>query len=157
MNSVLATFTQKENLRFLQDFDVPLETLFNFFSVHENWGKIFPAAFKRIEFGEDPRDANSKGSVRRVIAFPLILEEKITQYIPNQLIEYRVISGVGLKNHVGTLNFIDLENGKSRLDYSIEFAPTIPMTGFVIKNIGEKIIGQAIRDAARQLRLNPRC
>ena len=156
MNSVLATLTPKETIRFLQDFDVPLETLFNFFSVHENWGKIFPAAFKRIEFGEDPRDANSKGSVRRVIAFPLIMEEKITQYIPNQLIEYKVISGIGIKDHVGTLNFIDLNNGKSRLDYTIEFAPSIPLTGFMLKNIGEKIIGEAIREAARQLRINPR-
>lgn len=156
MNSVLATLTQKETIRFLQDFDLPVETVFNFFSVHENWGKIFPAAVKRIEFGEDPRDANSKGSVRRVIAFPIILEEKITQYIPNQLIEYKIISGFGIKDHVGTMIFIDLLNGKSRLDYKIEFAPTLPMTGFVLKNVLEKVIGQGVRDAARKLRINPR-
>ena len=156
MNSVLATLTPKETVRFLQDFDVPLETLFNFFSVHENWGKVFPAAVKRIEFGEDPRDANSKGSVRRIIAFPIILEEKITQYIPNQLIEYKIISGFGVKDHMGTMNFIDLDNGKSRLDYTIDFAPSLPLTGFVLKNLMEKVIGQVVREAARQLRINPR-
>lgn len=156
MNSVLATLTPKETVRFLQDFDVPLETLFNFFSVHENWGKVFPAAVKRIEFGEDPRDANSKGSVRRIIAFPIILEEKITQYIPNQLIEYKIISGFGVKDHMGTMNFIDLDNGKSRLDYTIDFAPSLPLTGFVLKNLMEKVIGQGVREAARQLRINPR-
>lgn len=156
MNSVLATLTPKETVRFLQDFDVPLETLFNFFSVHENWGKVFPAAVKRIEFGEDPRDANSKGSVRRIIALPIILEEKITQYIPNQLIEYKIISGFGVKDHVGTMNFIDLGNGKSRLDYTIDFAPSLPLTGFVLKNLMEKVIGQGVREAARQLRINPR-
>jgi uncharacterized membrane protein len=156
MNSVLANLTQKETVRFLQEFDVPVETLFNFFSVHENWGKVFPAAVKRIEFGEDPRDANSKGSVRRIIAFPVIIEEKITQYVPNQLIEYKIISGFGLKNHVGTMNYIDLGNGKSRLDYTIEFNPTLPFTGFVLRNLLEKVIGQGVREAARQLRINPR-
>ena len=156
MNSVLANLTQKETVRFLQEFDVPVETLFNFFSVHENWGKVFPAAVKRIEFGEDPRDANSKGSVRRIIAFPVIIEEKITQYVPNQLIEYKIISGFGLKNHVGTMNYIDLGNGKSRLDYTIEFNPTLPFTGFVLRNLLEKVMGQGVREAARQLRINPR-
>lgn len=156
MNSVLANLTQKETVRFLQEFDVPVETLFNFFSVHENWGKVFPAAVKRIEFGEDPRDANSKGSVRRIIAFPVIIEEKITQYVPNQLIEYKIISGFGLKNHVGTMNYIDLGNGKSRLDYTIEFNPTLPFTGFALRNLLEKVIGQGVREAARQLRINPR-
>jgi uncharacterized membrane protein len=156
MNSVLANLTQKETVRFLQEFDVPVETLFNFFSVHENWGKVFPAAVKRIEFGEDPRDANSKGSVRRIIAFPVIIEEKITEYVPNQLIEYKIISGFGLKNHVGTMNYIDLGNGKSRLDYTIEFNPTLPFTGFVLRNLLEKVIGQGVREAARQLRINPR-
>ncbi|HUH73546.1 MAG TPA: SRPBCC family protein [Chitinophagales bacterium] len=156
MNSVLAKYTPKETIHFLQDFDVSVQTLFNFFSVHENWGKIFPAAVKRIEFGEDPRDANSKGSVRRVIAFPIILEEKITQYVQDQLIEYKIISGIGIKDHLGTMVFIDLGNGKSRLDYKIEFAPSLPMTGFILKNVLEKVVGEGVREAARKLRLDPR-
>lgn len=156
MTSLLAPLIQREYIHFLQDFDVPVHTVFNFFSVHENLGKIYPAAVKRIQFGEDPRDANSKGSVRRIIAFPLVMEEVITQYIPNQLIEYKVTYGIGIKDHLGTMNFIDLENGKSRLDYKIEFVPSIPMTGFVMKNVLEKVVGEGIREAARQLRINPR-
>ncbi len=156
MTSLLAPLVQKEIIHFLQDFDVSVQTVFNFFSVHENLGKIYPAAVKRIQFGEDPRDANSKGSVRRVIAFPLIMEEVITQYIPDQLIEYKVTYGIGFKDHLGTMNFMDLGDGRSRLDYKIEFVPSIPLTGFVMKNVLEKVIGEGIREAARQLRINPR-
>lgn len=155
MNSLLTTSNRKEKIHFLQDFDVPVSTVFDFFSVHENLGKIYPAAVKCIKFGEDPINANSRGSVRRIIAFPIVIEETVTEYIPNQLIEYRLTMGVGVKDHIGTMRFGELGYGKCRLDYSIEFSPTIPMTGFLIKNILEKIIGQGVRDAARQLRINP--
>lgn len=144
-----------EQIHLLQDFDNSVETVFNFFSVHENWGKIFPAAVKRIEFGEDPANANSKGSVRRIIAFPLIIEETITQYIPNQLIAYKLTYGPGVKNHKGIMNFIPLENGKCRLDYHIEFQPTIFLSGFLIKNVLNKVIGDGIREASKKLRINP--
>ncbi len=155
MTSLLAPYTQREKIHFLQDFEVPVSTLFSFFSVHENWGKVFPAAVKCVQFGEDPRDANSRGSVRRIIAFPIVLEETVTEYIPNQLIEYKLTFGAGVKNHLGVMNFFELEREKSRLDFKIEFTPVIPMSGFVIKNVLEKVIGQGVRDAARQLRINP--
>lgn len=155
MTSLLTSLVQKEKVHLLQDFDVPVQTVFNFFSVHENLGKIYPAAVKRIKFGEDPRDANSKGSVRRVIAFPLIMEEEITQYQPYEWIEYKVIYGFGFKDHLGTMRFIDLGEGRSRLDYKIEFVPVIPMSGFLMKNVLEKVIGEGVREAARKLRIDP--
>lgn len=146
---------ERQSIHFLQDFDVSAHTAFNFFSVHENWGRVFPAAVKCIQYGEDPRDANSKGSVRRIIAFPLVIEETITEYTPHEYIEYKLTYGVGVKNHIGTMRFIETSTDKCRLDYKIEFTPAIPFSGFVIKNLLEKIIGQGVRDAARQLRLNP--
>lgn len=155
MTTILAPYTKRERIHFLQDFDLPVTTVFNFFSVHENWGKIFPAAVKNIRFGEDPRDANSKGSVRRIIAFPLVIEETITAYIPNELIEYKLTFGLGVKNHHGVMRFIEKEDGRCRLDYKIEFTPVLPMSGFVIKNMLQKIIGQGVRDVARNLRINP--
>ncbi|MCO5233577.1 MAG: SRPBCC family protein [Chitinophagales bacterium] len=119
-------------------------------------GKIYPAAVKRIKFGEDPRDANSLGSVRRIIAFPLIIEETITQYFPNQYIEYKITNGFGIKDHLGTMKFSKLSENGCRLEYKIEVTPSLPMTGFLIKNTLEKIIGRGIREAARQLKINPR-
>ncbi|MCO5231974.1 MAG: SRPBCC family protein [Chitinophagales bacterium] len=156
ITSLITQYTQKETIHLLQDFEVPVEIVFNFFSEHENMGKIYPAAVKRIKFGEDPRDANSKGSVRRIIAFPLIIEETITQYVPNQLIEYKITNGFGIKDHLGTMNFSRLSDNQCRLDYRIDVTPSLPMTGFFIKNTLEKIIGRGVRESARQLKINPR-
>ena len=155
MSTLLSSLTQKEEIHFLQDFEVSVDKVFGFFSDHERLAKIYPAAVKRIQFGEDPRDANSLGSVRRIIVFPIMLEETVTGYIPDKFIEYKITYGIGVKDHVGTMHFIDLGNGKSRLDYKIEFAPTIPMTGFVLKNLLEKVIGNGVREAARKLKIDP--
>ncbi|MCO5248295.1 MAG: SRPBCC family protein [Chitinophagales bacterium] len=155
MISALTQNNEKQVIHFLQDFEVSAQTVFNFFSVHENWGKFLPAAVKCIQFGEDPRDANSKGSVRRIIAFPIVIEETVTQYIPYQFIEYKLTYGFGVKNHLGIMNFIETDTNKCRLDYQIEFQPVIPFSGFVIKNLLEKIMGQGVRDVAHKLRINP--
>lgn len=148
-------FTDKETIHLLQDFDVPVDRVFSFFTDHERLSKIVPASVKRIQFGEDPKDANSKGSVRRIIAFPIIIEETVTQYEPNQFMAYTITYGFGLKNHLGTLRFTPLGERRSRLEYKIEFEPVIPFSGFLIKNLLQKVIGDGVREAARKLPIDP--
>ena len=110
---------------------------------------------KRITDSNDPRNANGLGSSRIVFAFPTIFQETITKYVEPTLIEYKITFGSPLKNHVATLNFIDLGNGKSRLEYTIEFEPRIPKTGFILRNLVEKQVGEAIRELANRFDKNP--
>jgi hypothetical protein len=44
-----------------------------------------------------------------------------------------------------------LGENKCRLEYKIEFEPVIPLSGFVIKNLLQKVIGDGVREAARKL------
>lgn len=143
-------------IQFIQDFEVSASKVFYFFADHERLSEIYPGAFKRIQYGEDPTDTNSKGSIRRIINFPLIMEETITKYIPVSLIEYKITAGEGpVKNHIGIIKVSDIGNGKSRLDYKISFDEKIPLAGFVIKNILEKIIGDGVRKLAQKFASNP--
>jgi uncharacterized membrane protein len=155
MSVTMPDLYSRETIHLIQDFEAPVQNVFAFFSDHERWSEIFPAAVKRIQYGEDPRDANSKGSVRRIIAFPLVLEETITGYQAPRFIEYKVTYGFGLKNHVGSMEFIDLGNGRCRLDYTISFEPILPLSGFVIKNLLQTIISNGVGTAARKFRVNP--
>jgi len=143
-------------IQFIQDFEVPAHKVFYFFADHERLAEIYPGAFKRIQFGENPSDANSKGSIRRIINFPLIIEETVTEYIPASLIEYKITSGEGpIKNHKGVIRINEIAGGKSRLDYKITFEEKIPLSGFVIKNILEKVIGDGVRNLAQRFAANP--
>lgn len=152
-------FNSRVRLHFLQDFDVPRERVFNFFSEHERLAHIYPGAFKRIVNSSDPRNVNGLGSVRQIVNLPLVFEETITAFQEPEYIEYKVTGGlVPIKNHVGKMRFITLEGGRSRLDYTIEFDPIydVPMMGFIIKNLNEKLVGNAIRDLSFKFKENPR-
>jgi uncharacterized membrane protein len=155
MSNTLLTLSRKQTVHLLQDFEAPVDRVFSFFSTHERLAEVYPAAFKLIKYGDDPRDANSLHSVRRITAFPFIVEETVTGYQPPKFIEYKVTYGFGLNNHVGSMHFQDLGEGRCRLDYKVEFDPVIPMSGFLIRNILQKVIGNGVREAARKFKADP--
>lgn len=150
-----ASMADKQTIHFIQDYNVPQSKVFAFFSDHNRWGELFPAFIRRIKDSKDPRNCNGIGSVRLIVAFPMIFRETITGYLEPGLIEYRITSFSPLKNHVGSMRFIDQGIGKSRLDYTIEFEALIPQTGFILKNVLEKQIGNAIRELARRFDKDP--
>ena len=146
---------EKETIHFIQDYNVPVIKLFSFFSDHNRMGEVYPAFIRRIKDSNDPKNCNGLGSARLLITFPIFFQETITQYLEPKLIEYKITSGSPLKNHVGIMNFIDLGNGRSRLDYTIDFEARIPKTGFILKNLLEKQVGNAIREVARRFDKDP--
>lgn len=152
-------FNQRVKIRFVQDFEVPPSIVFGFFSNHESLSKIYPGAFKRVVNSIDPRNANGIGSVRRITNFPLVFEETITQYNEPSFIKYKITAGATpIKNHIGQMHFLPLESGKCRLDYTIEFDPILdlPFQSFLLKNIMEKMVGDAVRELAKRFKENPR-
>lgn len=155
MESTLPRLFARQEIHLLQDFDAPVERVFNFFSTHERLAEIYPAAFKLIRYGDDPRDANSLNSIRRITVFPFIVEETITGYRAPYFIEYKLTYGFGIKEHKGTMNFIDLGDNRTRLDYTIEFQPALPMSGFIIRNLLQKVISEGVGEAARKFKADP--
>ncbi len=123
--------TQKIHL--VQEFDVPVQTLFSTLSEHENLSQIFaPMQITRLEDGKDAR--NGVGSARKM-SLPLVpsFVETNLVYRENELIEYAITKGIApIKNHYGVMKFTDLGN-RSRLDYSIEFKGRLPFIGAIIK------------------------
>ena len=146
-----------QKIHILQDFDVPRERVFDFLSDHETLSEIYPGAFKRIVNSMDPANANGLGSVRRITNFPLVMDEEVTAFIYPDKIEYKLLESPVIKDHLGIMKFYVLDNGtRSRLDYTIEFEGKIPFTGFILRNLLEPLVGNAIRNLARKFKKNPR-
>jgi hypothetical protein len=145
----------KQTIHFIQDYSVPAKNVFSFFSDHNRMGEVYPAFIRRVKDSNDPKNCNGVGSERLLVTFPLFFRETVTKYIEPVLIEYKITSASPLKNHVGTMKFMELENGRSRLDYTIEFEPLVPKTGFIIRNLLEKQVGNAIREVARRFDKDP--
>jgi len=135
----------KQTIHFIQEYSHPVERVFSFYERHENLAKIYPGAFKRVMDSLDPGHINGIGSIRRITTFPFVFEETITRFKVPELIEYRITAGSPFKNHIGILHFLSTGNNSCLLDYTIEFEPQIPGTGFLLKNTLERVVGNGIR------------
>jgi len=144
-----------QTIRLLQDFNVSVERVFSFFSDHNRLSEIYPAFIRRIVDAPNPFNCNDVGSARIIIGFPVVLQETITAYVENKYIEYKISSVSPLKNHIGKMNFIQLGENKSRLEYVIEFEPLVPFTGFLLLQLNTKIVQDALGILVQRFKENP--
>ncbi|RJF94325.1 SRPBCC family protein [Oleomonas cavernae] len=117
-----------------KDFAMPVERLFAYLAEHENLSTVFaPAKITRLRDGDTSR--NGTGSVRRVQmpgAGPL--EETVTAYQENALIEYKITKGGPLRNHHGIMRFSSTGTG-SKLHYTIDFEGKFPLVATIVRLI----------------------
>jgi hypothetical protein len=136
-----------QRIEIVHDFPQSVEKIFNWIGDHNNLGEIFfPFTVTRIKDGQG--DVNGVGSVRKLSAFPLIpVEETVTQFQANKLIEYKVTSKMApIKEHLGVMLF-ESYNGGTRLRYTITFKGVVPLLGPALK-VG---LGQGIKRGLNKL------
>jgi uncharacterized protein YndB with AHSA1/START domain len=124
----------QQQVRFEQFFAAPRERVFVFFADHGKFGRLWPGKFRRIRDSADAGDPNGLGSVREIRSGGLTFEETVTAFDPPERIEYQVTKGSPIRNHLGRLLFTD-EPGGTKLVYTIEFEPRIPLTGGLICSV----------------------
>lgn len=120
------------NLHVQHEFTKPVDRVFAYLSEHENLGTIFPAKVERLRDGEDGH-RNGVGSCRRLGSPGLpAFEETVTEFVPNEKIEYRITKGSPLRGHVGVMKFAPRPDG-STLDYTIRLASPVPGLAAIVK------------------------
>lgn len=112
-----------------RDLSAPPGQVFSHLAEHENLAALFGVKVKRLNDGETER--NGVGSRRQLKVAPLLppFEETVTQFVPNELIEYKITKGSPLDGHVGTMTFSPTPSGGTHLDYKIRVASKIPLLG----------------------------
>ncbi len=131
------------------DFNAPLQIVFTELSDHEKMGKILGTKIRRIKDGKG--NLNGVGSIRRISPAPLLdVEETVTGFEPNKLIEYTVTKGSPMKNHLGRMIFSE-SAGKTHLHYTIQFDMKlgIPFTGLLLKTVLETVISNGLDKLAK--------
>jgi len=122
-----------------RDFSAPVEQVFGHLAEHENLKELFGAKVKRVRDGETER--NGVGSCRELKIGPLpSFDETVTQFVSNELIEYKITRGTPLDDHLGTMRFSPTTDGGTHFDYKIKFASKIPgLAAVVSKAVGGNI------------------
>jgi uncharacterized protein YndB with AHSA1/START domain len=132
------------------DFPAPPQVVFDHLAEHENLAPVFGAQITRLKDGDTER--NGVGSMREVKVGPApSVEETVTEFEPNELIEYRVTSKGPLKDHVGIMKFSELPDGNTHLDYRIRLSSPIPGLAATLKVVLTRGIEKGFAGLDRQL------
>lgn len=114
-----------QTIDIVQDFDKPVSEVFDFLSDHNNLSKLFGAPVKRIVDSKGSQGLNGIGSVRRIGPPVVGIQETVTAFERDQLIEYTITSSGPVRNHLGHMEFSSTARG-SRLHYVITLDSSVP-------------------------------
>jgi uncharacterized protein YndB with AHSA1/START domain len=127
-----------------RDLSAPVDAVFGHLAEHENLAALFGAKVTRLNDGDSER--NGVGSRRRLKVGPLPpFEETVSQYVPDELIEYKITKGSPLDGHVGTMKFTPTPSGGTHFDYTIRIASKIPLIAPIVTKALTRDINKGLK------------
>jgi uncharacterized protein YndB with AHSA1/START domain len=136
-----------------QRFEAPPERVFEALTDHVGFGRALGEDI-RLERPGVPAP-NGLGAVRAVHARGLVIREEVVGWEMPRAMDYRVISGAPLENHLGEIRF-EPEGAGTRVHYRIRFDwPWYlggALVGGLVARTLEKQIGAGIARIAASLR-----
>jgi uncharacterized protein YndB with AHSA1/START domain len=125
------------------DFTKPPARIFAHLAEHENLADLFGAKVTRLRDGAQG-ERNGVGSARRLNVGPLpAFEETVTEFVPAELIVYRITKGSPLRGHVGRMDFTAVPGG-TRFVYDIRIASPIPGLAPLVRAVLTRSIRQSL-------------
>lgn len=108
----------------------PPETVFDVLTDHRRYSEITPLRRAELEREGDPAP-NGVGAVRVLgVAGPPMREEVLAYERPRRF-SYKLLSGLPVRDHVGTVELTPSEGG-TRVTYAVRTTPTVPLAGAAV-------------------------
>lgn len=122
------------SIKVKQEFNAPIDQVFDLLSKHATYNIAFsPVQVVRVKDSADPERPDGLGSIRRMGFGPIKpVQEQITLLDVNKRIEYKLINNPLIKHHIGILEFTELAQNKTRVDYTIELQARAPFVSKLI-------------------------
>jgi uncharacterized membrane protein len=139
-------------VKLFQEFDAPIEQVWEAFNNHENFGKMMGQKVVRVVDSKDANNINGIGSVRQLSLPTGSFQETIIKSEKPNLIEYKITKGTPLHHHYGIMQFTALPGGRSTINYTIDLGSKFPIIGAIIKNALQKGIGSGLKNYAGRLK-----
>jgi uncharacterized protein YndB with AHSA1/START domain len=126
----------------------PVETVWNVFTDHVGWQDW--AGVKEVvlrQQGDPP--PNGLGAIRVVRSKGIAVEEEITEFDPPKRMVYRLVAGAPVRDHRGEVRFEEIEDGDTRVIWTVRFRPRIPFTGGLLRRAIESTLRDVLLRLAR--------
>jgi len=144
----MASFTYERQIA------APPETVFDVLTDHRGYSKITPLRKSELEREGEPAP-NGVGAVRVLSAVGPPLREEVVAYEPSTRFSYKLLAGLPVRDHLGTVELTPSEGG-TKMVYAVRTTSTVPLVGagvvaavkFGVKQLIDGIVKDSERRAA---------
>ncbi len=127
--------------------DAPRSVLYEIFADRENNGDFLPVSTRLKTPGTTERQG--VGAVHFLGLGPVGVSEQITNLVPGERIEYKIVAGAPVKSHTGTITFADAGKG-TRIVYTMDSTPKVPMPAKVLQLGLRGLITAFVKGASKE-------
>jgi uncharacterized protein YndB with AHSA1/START domain len=126
-----------------REVNAPPEVVFDVLTDHRRYSELTPLRKSELE-REGETDPNGVGAIRKLtLAGPPMREEVIAFQRPSRF-SYTVLSGLPVRDHVGTVSLEPEGDGRTRVTYALRTTPTVPLAGGVVVALVKRAITQLL-------------
>ena len=138
----MASFTYQRQVA------APPATVFEVLTDHRGYAKITPLRKAELEREGEPAP-NGVGAIRKLSAAGPPLREEVLAYEPGRRFSYTLLSGLPVRDHVGTVELTP-EGGGTKVVYAVRTTPTLPLVGGVVVAAVKLGVGQLLGGVAKE-------
>jgi uncharacterized protein YndB with AHSA1/START domain len=118
------------SFRYVRQIAASPETTFEVLVDHRAYSSITPLRKSELEREGDPAP-NGAGAIRVLGAVGPPLREEVLTYEEPSRFSYTLLSGLPVRNHVGTVELTPKDGG-TEMTYAVRTMPTVPLVGAAV-------------------------
>ena len=142
----MASFT------FTREIAAPPETVFAVLTDHRKYSELTPLRKSELEREGEPAP-NGLGAIRKLTAVGPPLREEVIAYEPDERFSYKLLSGLPVRDHVGTVKLTAAGTG-TEMVYAVRTHPTVPVVGplvvAVVKQAVKSLVEGVVEESERR-------
>lgn len=132
----------------VREMKAPPEAVFEVLTDHRGYADITPV--RRVEMEREGEPApNGVGAIRVLHAVGPPLREEVLAYDSPRRFSYTVLSGLPVRDHVGTVELTPNGAG-TKVVYAVRTHPTLPVAGGVVVVAVKQAIKQLLGGVAKE-------
>lgn len=123
-------FAAVASFTFTREIAAPPETVFAVLTDHRKYAELTSLRRSELEREGEPAP-NGLGAIRKLTAVGPPLREEVIAYEPDERFSYKLISGLPVRDHIGTVK-LTASAGGTEMVYAVRTHPTVPVVGSVV-------------------------
>lgn len=120
----------------------PPEVVFDVLTDHRGYADITPMRRSVLEREGEPAP-NGVGAIRALHSVGPPLREEVVSYERPSRFSYKVVSGIPVRDHLGTV-LLTPEGSGTRVTYAVKTTPTLPLVGGAVVAVTKLAIKQLL-------------